>query len=191
MQTGWYDSGDNLRFLDSRRLFGKDSFQFLNMSDPEPNTAPTAVLHPDQQEISQVLRSLKLDMEGIFHLGNDGVLRSLTADRAVIDAIPLPPNLIKAFLDRNPFDQELEDLYRGVDGTTVPRDQWFHPDPSLLDEPLTEEERVEEERQMAIDKELIRKAKEGSGKEERSACVPIIRSNYNLDKKSKDGDGDT
>ncbi len=117
---------------------------------------------------------------------------SLTANRAVIDAVPLRPNLIKAYLDRYPFDQEIEDMYRGVDGTTVPRDKWFYPDPSLLPPPLSAEEEAEAEAQLAeIEAELKRASKEGTSKAERSACVPIVRSNYNLDIKSKAGDLDT
>ncbi|GIK02016.1 hypothetical protein Aspvir_006059 [Aspergillus viridinutans] len=84
-----------------------------------------------------------LDPMGITSLGADGVLRYLTADRDVIDAIGLRPGLIKAFLDRMPvpFSQEAEDIFRGVDGTLVPREQWFNPDKSLLPPPLPEEER--------------------------------------------------
>ena len=43
----------------------------------------------------------------------------------------------------------MEDLFRGVDGSNVPKEQWFHPDPSILPPPLTEES-----------KELARKAQE-------------------------------
>lgn len=69
-------------------------------------------------------------------------------------------------------------MYRGVDGTTVPRDKWFHPDPSLLPPPLSAEEEAEAEAQLAeIEAELKRASKEGTSKAERSACVPIVRSN--------------
>lgn len=47
----------------------------------------------------------------------------------------MKPQHIKALLDRLPFIPENETIYRGVDGTKVPRDQWFHPDKSELPPP--------------------------------------------------------
>jgi hypothetical protein len=65
------------------------------MSDTKPeeeqSAAPTCVpsydtSNPLQQEVTRVLRSFKNDILGITFLGNDGVLRSLTADRKVLSA---------------------------------------------------------------------------------------------------------
>ncbi|KAH8689060.1 hypothetical protein BGW36DRAFT_309174 [Talaromyces proteolyticus] len=96
-----------------------------------------------QRELSQLLRGIQHDitLEGVLSIGRDGVLRSLTADREVVDAVGLRPELIKAMLDRMPFNPQNEIDYRGVDGTSVPRDQWFHPDRKLLPLPLSEENR--------------------------------------------------
>ncbi|KAM0203255.1 hypothetical protein ACHAQI_010509 [Fusarium lateritium] len=64
---------------------------------------------------------------GISQLGLDGISRSLTADREVVDAVPLSPALIKAILDRIPYNEECEKLFRGVDGNKTPREQWYKP----------------------------------------------------------------
>ncbi|KAF7114448.1 hypothetical protein CNMCM5793_008752 [Aspergillus hiratsukae] len=97
------------------------------------------------------------DPMGISSLGSDGVLRYLTADRDVIDAIVLRPGLIKALLDRTPFSQETEDTFRRVDGTLVPREQWFNPDTGLLPSLLLEEEREKVRERMAYAGEEFRK----------------------------------
>jgi hypothetical protein len=92
----------------------------------------------NQKELSQILKGLKHDLtlNGVFSLGKDGVLRSLTADREVVDAVALRPELIKALLDRMPYNPQAEIDYRGVDGTKVPQEKWFHPDRSLLPAPF-------------------------------------------------------
>lgn len=93
----------------------------------------------NQKELSQILKGVKHDLtlNGVFSLDKDGVLRSLTADREVVDAVALRPELIKALLDRMPHNPQAEIDYRGVDGTKVPQERWFHPDRSLLPEPFT------------------------------------------------------
>lgn len=113
---------------------------------PSNTKAPSQLSSPDQQqqianqrELSQILKGVKHDLtlNGVFSLGKDGVLRSLTADREVVDAVALRPELIKALLDRMPHNPQAEIDYRGVDGTKVPQEKWFHPDRSLLPEPFT------------------------------------------------------
>jgi hypothetical protein len=65
------------------------------MTDTKPeedqSSAPRCVPSYDtndplQQEVTRILRSFKNDILGITFLGNDGVLRSLTADRKVLSA---------------------------------------------------------------------------------------------------------
>lgn len=160
------------------------------MSDSLPTADLPAVLTPDQREISKLLESIQHDPTGMgcVHLGGDGVLRSLTGDRAVVDAVALAPNLLKAFLDRMPYDPKIEDMYRGVDGTAVARDQWFHPDPSILPPPLTKEEIAEAEKDMAE----LEKEKEASRQDEKSegggaCCSVVVMADYNLDVKGKEG----
>ena len=159
---------DDLKF-DSRKAACEDV----------PATPP---LSENQQELGKILKSLKQDptLMGCISLGTDGVLRSLTADRNVVDAVALNPGLVKAMLDRLPFDQGIEDKYRGVDGTSVPRKEWFSPNKNLLPEPMSEETKEETRKLIEANKELLEKRALGPPK----CCGPIVRSNYNLDIKS-------
>jgi hypothetical protein len=95
---------------------------------------------PDQQKLSSILQGFrKDDPTSCISLGQDGVLRNLTGDREVINAKGLSPELITAMQNRLPptFHQDFE----GVDGSKVPKEEWFSPDKSLLPEALTEEKK--------------------------------------------------
>ncbi|UZP40449.1 hypothetical protein NXS19_008265 [Fusarium pseudograminearum] len=101
-------------------------------------------LSPEQQEMSDILYKMEshdLDLLGIADLGRDGIFRYLDADRNIHYAIALRPALIKALLDRLPYDMEEERFWRGVDGTKVPKEQWYNPPPGILPPPLSEEHR--------------------------------------------------
>jgi hypothetical protein len=98
--------------------------------------------HPDQQEITAILAKFNKDPLSVISLGKDGVLRTLSADRAVLDAVGLSPRLVKAFLDRVPPDYraltpELED----ADGSEASYEELWHPDASLLPRPMGEEQK--------------------------------------------------
>ncbi|KJZ74888.1 hypothetical protein HIM_05797 [Hirsutella minnesotensis 3608] len=112
-----------------------------------------------QRELSRILAGIQHDVTllGVLSLGKDGILRSLTADREVVDAVALTPHLIKAMLDRMPFNPQNEIDYRGVDGTNVPHEQWFHPDRSILPPPLvvSEEKRREAEAKVEENKKWL------------------------------------
>ncbi|KAE8150835.1 hypothetical protein BDV25DRAFT_139430 [Aspergillus avenaceus] len=87
---------------------------------------PDSNNHPDQKELSERVSNLNCDRCQIgapLALGHDGVLRALMPNSEVIDAIGLPPRLIKALLDRNIFKLVIEDMFRGADGTNVPQAQ--------------------------------------------------------------------
>lgn len=96
---------------------------------------------PDQQEVTKILTGFRHDptLLGCISLGKDGVLRSLTADRDVVDAAGLSPRLITALLDRMPL--EYRDGFGEADGTKTSREQWFNPDKSMLPLPLTDEQK--------------------------------------------------
>ncbi|CAN9177399.1 unnamed protein product [Alternaria sp. RS040] len=98
--------------------------------------------HPDQQEVTAILAKFNKDPLSIISLGKDGVLRTLSADRTVLDAVGLSPRLVKAFLDRVPpeyraLTPELED----VDGSNATEEELWHPDASLLPRPMSEEQK--------------------------------------------------
>ena len=141
---------------------------------PDPNN------HPDQKELSNIFRNMKSSSDSAFVLGCDGVLRTLTIDHDILDAIGLPPRLIKAFLDRHPFDPQMEDMYRGVDGTKVSQEQCWKPDPSLLPPPLPAEVKArikkENEEHKDIIQENIRKMETG----ELKPCGVAIRSDHDI-----------
>ncbi|RDA93580.1 hypothetical protein CP533_6167 [Ophiocordyceps camponoti-saundersi (nom. inval.)] len=146
---------------------------------PQDSSAENRVPPPDsqaqvsqhQKELSKILKGIKHDVTllGVLSLGKDGILRSLTADRQVVDAVALSPPLIKAMLDRMPFDRQNEIDYRGVDGRNVPREQWFHPDKHLLPPPLV----VSEERRREAEAKLKenRKWLEERAEEDRDPCI--------------------
>jgi hypothetical protein len=105
---------------------------------------------PAQQELTDLLSSLKHDITlmGVFSLGRDGVMRSLTADRRVVDAIGLTPAQVAVFLGRLPAaSRAASDVAEGADGTKVPREQWFHPDKDLLPAPMSQEVREKSEQE--------------------------------------------
>ncbi|KAI9743937.1 MAG: hypothetical protein M1818_002671 [Claussenomyces sp. TS43310] len=79
-------------------------------------TAPTTSRRASSERSAKTLN-------GAFRLGKDGILRSLAADGEVVDAVALRPALIKALLDRMPYDAQNEIDSRGVDGTKVQRGQ--------------------------------------------------------------------
>lgn len=102
------------------------------------------------------------DLLGIAHLGRDGVFRFLDADRNIHYAIALRPALIKALLDRSPYDEEDERRFYGVDGTKVDKDRWYDPAPGILPLPLSEEHRKEGRETNRKNKENIKMVRENS-----------------------------
>ncbi|THV87178.1 hypothetical protein D6D26_10069 [Aureobasidium pullulans] len=69
------------------------------------------------------------DPNGVSHLGRDGVLRSLNADRTVVlDVRRLSPEEIKDFA--GPADQATRDTLEGVDGRDVVNEEvlWAVPE---------------------------------------------------------------
>ncbi|KFH46656.1 hypothetical protein ACRE_024940 [Hapsidospora chrysogenum ATCC 11550] len=139
----------------------------------------------DQCDVSAVYRLLPIDPLGIFILGKDGVMRSLTADRGVPVAIPLPPRLIKAHLDRVEHDKELETHFRGVDGAKAPREHWFRPHPEILPPPLAGE-RLEEAKQLMEEMRVDSSVKPGTDSTEDgevlegSICPVIVMSDHDI-----------
>ncbi|KAL7935965.1 hypothetical protein V8C35DRAFT_296487 [Trichoderma chlorosporum] len=69
--------------------------------------------------------------KGFMHLGKDGVLRTLSAEHKVVDAKGLNPGQIKQMLDSLPVTVDKEE-FDGVDGTTLPEEQWYSPAAGIL-----------------------------------------------------------
>ncbi|KAF4338950.1 hypothetical protein FBEOM_7126 [Fusarium beomiforme] len=135
-------------------------------------------LDPAQKELEHIIATMKDDPTGmgISHLGRDGVYRSLTADRDVVDAVPFPPPLIKALFDRLPssYAEKAVDVFRGVDGTKTPKEQWLKPLPGILPPPLEEKYRKEGEEQQEEYRKFYeerRKKVEAGVFEKRAVCL--------------------
>ncbi|KAL9621515.1 MAG: hypothetical protein Q9160_004045 [Pyrenula sp. 1 TL-2023] len=85
---------------------------------------PVAFLSsPPQQSLTHILSSLASDPDGCIVLGQDCVLRSLTARREVVDAVGLEPEMVKALGERMAIGEE-EVAARLGDGTKVPKEKW-------------------------------------------------------------------
>ncbi|KAH7469507.1 hypothetical protein FOMA001_g14250 [Fusarium oxysporum f. sp. matthiolae] len=135
--------------------------------DPEASCRGIAYrdLSPEQQEMSDILYKMErhnLDLLGIAELGRDGIFRYLDADRNIHYAIALRPALIKALLDRTPYNQEEEEFWHGINGTKVPKDQWYNPPPGILPPPLSEEYRNEGRQLNEMNKEKFDKIRADS-----------------------------
>ena len=162
--------------------------QLCSTPPPPPSFQEEQAQRKIQQELSAILKPFQHDptLNGVWSLGKDGVLRSLTADREVIDAVVLRPELIKAFLDRMPYYAPNEIDYRGVDGTKVPREQWFHPDKSLLPSPFTppEERRNQSPEQLEKNRKMLEERASKPG------CEPQMLSNNDLGLKGMTSDNE-
>lgn len=114
--------------------------------DDDEQRAIMAAMDPDRAralyDFETILHDIKEDPQGMISLGPDGVLRSWTPDRAVVDAVGLTPRLVKAYLDVLPYVAEEEARFRGVDGTKTPREQWYDPPAECRLPPLPEEYRT-------------------------------------------------
>ncbi|KAF4454922.1 hypothetical protein F53441_2661 [Fusarium austroafricanum] len=109
----------------------------------KPNFIPREDLTTDQKEMNEILRYMNRDpyLVGRSFLGMDGVYRFFDADSNVHYAVGLRPGLIKAFLDSLPYNAEAEKFYRGVDGSKVPKEQWYTPPAIEICPPLSEKTR--------------------------------------------------
>lgn len=111
---------------------------------------------------------------GISSLGLDGVWRNWDAERNVVDARGLNPSQIKEWLDRQPFDQSVEDWFRGVDGRKADKEKMFNPDQSMVPVKLSPEDRAWRKAEIAESHRKLKKAGV-----EKSSCARKI-SDYNL-----------
>ncbi|KAJ5982398.1 hypothetical protein N7451_012498 [Penicillium sp. IBT 35674x] len=136
--------------------------------------------HPDQRELSAIVQKLHKPPLSHLEIGTDGVLRSVNLEREVIDAIGLPPRLIKAFLDRFPYNEELEVRFRNSDGTLIPQEQWWAPDTSIVPHRFTTEQKDDMRRQYDEDKDIIEENMRKRANGEIQGCGVVIQSNYRI-----------
>ncbi|KAI4657689.1 uncharacterized protein J4E78_006077 [Alternaria triticimaculans] len=111
-----------------------------------------------QRDGTRILKSFKNDFLSITFLSNDGVLRSLTADRKVLSAEGPRPDLIEAFLSRFPkyFRAQITSPVF-ADSAKTPKEKWFEPDAGVLPEPLSQQEIEKFKNQPEERTELLRK----------------------------------
>ncbi|KAJ6021305.1 hypothetical protein N7540_006809 [Penicillium herquei] len=136
--------------------------------------------HPDQKELNATLEKLRSVPLGYVLLATDGVLRTHTIDDEVVDAIGLLPRLIKAFIDRFPYSEEVEARFHNSDGTLIPQEQWSAPDKSIIPQRFTAEEKDEARRKYEENKDTIEENIRKKANGEIQGCGVRIQSNYTI-----------
>jgi hypothetical protein len=118
----------------SNQHYAHESISQVNDAVPSVESAPANPLRQTRDLVNSLIKSMKRPADGkcFSCLCKDGVLRILyflpapldePTPIAVYDAKPLSPELLKAYLDyRMDWNQEVEDRFRGVDGTSVPQE---------------------------------------------------------------------
>ncbi|KKZ62899.1 hypothetical protein EMCG_02744 [[Emmonsia] crescens] len=101
------------------------------MSLATPNTA--------NQDIAEVIQSLKMVSAGTLHLGDDAILRSLDEAGKVIDYARIDNTQLKTVISwYSPEKQKhLQEVWTGVDSSLVERDQIWHPPEHILPSSLS------------------------------------------------------
>jgi hypothetical protein len=84
-------------------------------------------------------------------------------------------------LDYKPFDQAIEDKFRGVDGRGVSDEDMFNPPEEMRPKRLSEELMKEHQRNIEERKRKREEQKRNGVKIESNAVCGLRKSNYNLD----------
>ncbi|EEH35623.2 hypothetical protein PAAG_06670 [Paracoccidioides lutzii Pb01] len=78
---------------------------------------------PDEQDIFEVFRNLRMHHLGFIHVGNDGVARSVDGNGTVIDFIPMSnaqlQKTAKIFVQNATQHDHLRELWKDVSGHDV------------------------------------------------------------------------
>ncbi|RAO73375.1 uncharacterized protein BHQ10_009387 [Talaromyces amestolkiae] len=136
--------------------------------------------HPDQKELTTIVQNLHTLSLGRLALGSDGVLRSLNLENEVVDAVGLPTRLIKAFMDRFPYNEELEARFHNSDGTSVPEEQWWAPNALILPHQYTAEQKDAARKEHEEKKDIIEEIKQKRKNGEIQGCGVVIRADYRI-----------
>ncbi|CRK17113.1 hypothetical protein BN1708_011939 [Verticillium longisporum] len=113
-------------------------------------------------EPGPVSQTMKQDptLQGFFHVGIDGVVRSMSGSYTVRDARGLSAVQIANIIAHFPLTEEERGRYHGVDGSNITgHDELYHPAPGILPKKPTEAERDERRRIV----EAYEKEREESG----------------------------
>jgi hypothetical protein len=92
-----------------------------------------AQVETGKHQFNALFRSLQrpADKKCVTMICTDGVCRVIhylptppdqPTDYEIYDAKPMSPEMIKAFLDTRPWNQEKEDRFRGADGRKLPQE---------------------------------------------------------------------
>ncbi|KAF1846459.1 uncharacterized protein K460DRAFT_377655 [Cucurbitaria berberidis CBS 394.84] len=144
-------------------------------------------------QLLALIASLRSPADGkcIDDLGSDGVYRVLQwlptppdqpTGIKVYDAKPMSPEIIKAFLDRQAWSQVVEDRFRGVDGRTVPQEQWMNPPQGIIPPMGTKNERLEEMRKWNEERAQLEEkvARREISKDALGPACDSVKSDYDL-----------
>jgi hypothetical protein len=104
--------------------------QVFRLTSKQPTTDGTAT-----KSFAELRRGLPVDPDGVFHLADDGVYRSYSANGTVLAYLALTPDQISTVINAYPVKDKthLTSVYDGVDGTTVnDHDQLWKPSSDLL-----------------------------------------------------------
>jgi hypothetical protein len=122
----------------SNQQYAQESASQVSDANPSVESAPANSSRQTRDLVNSLIKSMKRPADGkcFSCLCKDGVLRTLyflpapldePTPIAVYDAKPLSPELLKAYLDcKMDWSQEVEDRFRGVDGTSVPQELVIH-----------------------------------------------------------------
>lgn len=77
--------------------------------------------------VREVVAAMEKHKDGIMHLGDDGVLRSLAPNMTVLGYVKLAPGHIQHILDRQGRDDHLTEVFDEVSGHDVHEEQPNNP----------------------------------------------------------------
>ncbi|KAF2843910.1 hypothetical protein T440DRAFT_437050 [Plenodomus tracheiphilus IPT5] len=147
--------GDNKQ-PPSNQQYAQKSASQVSDANPSIESAPVNSSRQTRDLVNSLTKAMKRPADGkcFSCLCKNGVLRILYFLPAPLDeptsiagynAKPLSPELLKAYLDyKMEWSQEVEDRFRGVDGTSVPQEHWLHPPPGAIEYRGSKNERTEE-----------------------------------------------
>ncbi|EDN04341.1 hypothetical protein I7I51_02582 [Histoplasma capsulatum] len=91
---------------------------------------PSLERQPAARDLQQLVNNLRTDPNGLFHIGNDGILRSYDKDNKVIDYARLDSAELKSLAKRYSKDEEnLIALWENADSSMIDEAEIWSPEP--------------------------------------------------------------